>query len=302
MRISTTVLYYYLLTSRNDIKEPVSSTILANVLSKVDMDELHNTNLLYFNGSFSVFEAHLDNNSTSTHDPTAAAASPYFFALFVSESALGIILNILTIFIIRGGKHIGKAVHLNLINLAIANILRAVTFPLLAAFELDPFSLVHFPNSSVLCKLYIFFVHGTQYASAFWSVVISVERFVVIFFPLKALSHSIKHKVLVVVGVWICCYAVRIDSAVYSDILMTEGRPICQGVLPSYKVKAYIMALSYYTPALIIVVMYSLIIGKQFWCRNRSNGSNIRINEKKALSTQSKQVSFLKHSLLLLDQ
>lgn len=220
---------------------------------------------------------------------SSAESVPYFVVIYLLESVLGITFNVLTILIIKYGKHVGKAIHLQLINLAVADILISIVIPLTNMFHFPIIPRIIFPNSVIFCKIFMLVSSGTLSTALFWSVVISVERFVAIYFPFKVLGRQRKHKIMLIVAVWMCSYIASIDTLIFGEISVRNGEPYCKTNLTN-TAKAWRIAFKTFIPVIIIITMYVLLVGKQCCCRNCFTESSMRSTQKR-FSKSSRQVS-----------
>lgn len=106
----------------------------------------------------------------------------------------GIALNLFAIIIIAVGIHIGEKIKISLINLAVADVLASVG---LFAW------LIGTTNIYVEACIHFIFSLALE-ASVLASLAISLERFVIISFPLRAGGYRKFHKLLVVGLIWLC--------------------------------------------------------------------------------------------------
>ena len=226
-----------------------------------------------------------------------AAAGTRLSAVYIAETTLGVLINILLITVIKLGSHTSKEVHVQLINLAIADMVFGATTCAMAIVgqNLTPYSL--YPQSEVVCILVVFTYSGLMWSSSLWRMTISIERFVVIYFPFRARNYTHKKKVIVAIAVWICCLLLGCYGASGSSMVKSvhygfwEGpvnRELCQerSYLPDKLVYAVFLSL---LPFFIIIIMYTLIAYKL--CKRKQIGESQRMRP----STQSIQVRVPNH-------
>lgn len=182
---------------------------------------------------------------------------------FLLIAVLGITLNALTMFVVGFGKYTSPEIKIQLINLAMADFLSALFLPAYsAAFLLY----ISFPSSLALCKIVRIIGWGAFYTSPLWNVTISLERLVVVYFPLKAVRYTPRHKLIIAGMVWFCGFSTEIESLLYSELTtrtMEYNVTVCSvnSPLSNSNVEAYetLLTIKYTLPAIIMVVAYFLI-------------------------------------------
>ena len=192
-------------------------------------------------------------------------------SVYALITLLGIVLNLLTIFIVALGTNIGKEFKIQLINLAIADITLALIVPAyMAVNSLD----ISFPDSSILCKIFCFATHAASYTSLLCNVAISLERFVIIYFPFRASRYRKRHKLLVIAAVWIVGALPGIGTLMFADVIQIRNNFYCVDVPVPEPLEPALRTLKYAAPAFVIVLVYTLVFIKL--CFQKSN--DIQIN------------------------
>ena len=217
------------------------------------------------------------NSTTAGSSFNVTTGSYCWLGVYMCMTALGLCLNTLTIFIIQKGSNVSKEIRLQIINLAIADLLMTVVdASQLILWELN----LPFPASLPLCQFYRFVRRISCYGSLLCSVSISLERFVIVFFPFRATRYTSTHKLTVISVVWICAALSAIRGIVDAAILDNNGVLFCgltsSTVLP-HNVYLWLLSLEYIIPAFIIVVAYSMVfikLGTQKCSNIRRNSSN----------------------------
>ena len=191
-------------------------------------------------------------------------------SVYTSMAVMGVLFNLLTLVIVGLGVNISKEVKIQLINLAVADLLMSLLVPAKNASSL--LTTVSFPDSIHLCRLYLFVRHAAQYVSLLCNAAICLERFVVIFFPFRATKYSRTHKMIVIAVIWLCASLPGVTSIVRAELLGFEGMRECNVMRPilPYKLEVWLKALQYLLPATIIVLIYSAIYIKL--CLKRATG------------------------------
>lgn len=191
-------------------------------------------------------------------------------SVYLLECILGIILNALLIVSIKLGKHTSKEVHIQLINVALADILFGVATSSSALIRLNLAPLIIFPQNKLCCQLFVLLAAGLLYISTFWGAAISVERFFIVYFPLRARFYTYRKKVIVAVVVWASSIAIGFYSFSNAEMkketyygMSEEPRELlqCQEVIEIPQTLIYTLTLSL-SAMLVIILMYTLIACK----------------------------------------
>ena len=239
-------------------------TVIASLTINQSGTEGNNTNLYENETLISSL------NSSSSHLQFGFSNSEKYVigSIYALFSLLGFVLNLLTIFIVRLGNNIGKEFKIQLINLAIADIAFALVAPVNVAILLLK---LPFPNSTILCKIFCFGAGITYFTSLLCSAAISLERFVIIYFPFRASQYRKRHKLLVIAAVWIVGALHGIGGLMLADVIQIENRVYCSTDLYfPYSLSLVLVVLKYATPAFVIVSAYTLVFIKL--CLQKSNG------------------------------
>lgn len=188
-----------------------------------------------------------------------------FAIMCVITIVFGIVLNIFTIIVLVTGRQNSKGVRIQLINLAIADCLWAIIGPLIffhIRFEIP------LTSNLFLCKLSTFLGFLAVTVSPLCNVAISIDRFVVVYFPMKVMRYRKRHKVMVAIAVWIISVVIDMGALFNAHLLELNGKvwcfcsPIRYSEPFTMEMFYIISAAKYGLPAVIIVLMYSLIAVK----------------------------------------
>lgn len=186
------------------------------------------------------------------------AASTY--ALF---AVMGVTFNITGIYIIVVGKRTSPKVKIQLINLAVADILTALFDPCFVILNI-----IGFPFTMFQCKVWYFFCHVFRYAGILCNVAICLERLVIVFFPLRPSRHQKKHKYIVVALIWICSTAAGVPTAIPIGYKIANTSVVCAVDLGSkfitIEIFMMILIIKYALPPAIITVVYVAVILKLY--------------------------------------
>ena len=210
-----------------------------------------------------------------------------FAVLAIILSILGLFLNACTIAIIIRGDNFGKGIKIQLINLAVADILCSLaTVALKASNCLEGFLLM-----LQLCRVLELFNPLVFLARLISNTAISLERFVAVYFPLKMREYRRRHVITVIIAIWMISALLKIfwslTNNVYVHHYANPELPCMSKIyLPPTKgrIASYVGFVC--LPVLIIVTCYTLIciklkrrkvIGEQ----HRSNYSSVNIQVNK---------------------
>lgn len=188
-------------------------------------------------------------------------------------SALGFILNIVTIIIIARGLKFGKGMKIQLMNLAVCDLIFSLIVPgvgLLEGIIPIPFAISH-----ILCKAQHFLTATILFASLLSKTFICIEKLIAVFFPLKMLHFRRPHIVGVVILIWVLTLAVSsymlFDATQSeSDVYLTtnvsafvECNTITSLLTESeYEAWVTIFAIRFIVPSAVILIVYSSICAK----------------------------------------
>ena len=205
------------------------------------------------------------------NDPTQEDYT--WFGMYISMGVAGIVVNIFIMLVLIYGTNVSKEVKIQLINLAVADLLMSIFDTIhLAMFIL----LVPFPAKTGLCKLYCYIRRIAHCVGLLISVVISIERFVIFYFPFKMREYTNTHKHIAMSIAWICAALAAINDAVNAEIKPKGDVFVCrvyQSAMLSRSAFEWLIAVQYILPSLIIVTLYILVFVKIYFqqssrCKN----------------------------------
>ena len=190
---------------------------------------------------------------------------------FILMGLLGVLFNIFTLFVLTLGKNISKKVKIQLINLAIADLLLAILRTPSAV--LGPLT-ISFPESPTLCRFHAISTIMVAPSTLYCNAAIAIERFIIIYFPLRALRYTTAHKCVIVAVIWFITltlgFLVSFDVTIKdlgikkmctldptNGILLIRERMVLYGVV-------------FILPTVVIVTFYTLVFAK-LYCRKSSS-------------------------------
>ena len=202
---------------------------------------------------------------------------------------VGLFFNACTITIIIRGDNFGKGIKIQLMNLAVADVLcslASVTAEISDSVEGLP--MLHKLN---FCRMLQMLNPIVFLGSLLSNTAISLERFVAVYFPLKMREYRRRHVITVIATVWVLSVLINLQWLLTNDIYVhhyanPEFACISQNYLPPTKLRIASYAGFVCLPVLIIVTCYTLIciklkrrkvIGEQ----HRSSHSSVNIQVRK---------------------
>ena len=186
--------------------------------------------------------------------------------LYILMGVLGVCFNVYTIFVLLR-SHKTSSIKLQLINLAIADLLTALFMP---GYLIHHMLILEFPEIPSLATFFCFTSLAVFYTGPLWNVTISLERFVAVYFPFHMLRYEKKWKILVACLVWIAGLASASEGLIYGRIGYFNTKQygtqvpmaVCYNSPSERTAHVVLMVLKYTLPPVIIAVMYLLIIVK----------------------------------------
>lgn len=211
---------------------------------------------------------------------------------YVLMSVLGITFNLLTIMTLARGRRFAKGVKIELCNLAVADLISAAFIPIYCIGVSETLSL-GFVRNNALCKIVMFVGSGAFYVSPLWSMVISVERLVIVFYPLQAHRYTRRHKHVVAGCVWSVGLLIELEKIMQTGIKWSDlsEQWFCTYIQVEWGWDTYysLMAVKYCLPAIIITVSYAAIGIKL--CRNARIGERGTVKQATRASRRKSHVS-----------
>lgn len=140
--------------------------------------------------------------------------------VFTCIGIMGLVFNAASIWIMLHGRHMSKATRgtrVQLLNQSAGDLLMAVVCtPLTIVRDLG----ISWPDTPAVCKTATFIGQSAFEASVAWTVTISVERFVAVYFPIQVRYYRKRHKLVVAAVVWILMGMSNIEYLIYKEIFM----------------------------------------------------------------------------------
>ncbi|KAM3611194.1 uncharacterized protein V6R79_014811 [Siganus canaliculatus] len=134
-----------------------------------------------------------------------------------------------------------------------------------------------------LCKFASCVLFLNMFSSIFLLVIISIDRFVSVVFPVWAQNHrTIKKASVVVVLAWLLAIGLSVPSVIFRDVASHLGRSVCYNNYTLHKSSHSIVAVSrliagFVVPFIIIILCYSIIILRLRTSRMTKNSKPFRV-------------------------
>ncbi|XP_048879981.1 delta-type opioid receptor-like [Brienomyrus brachyistius] len=183
--------------------------------------------------------------------------------VYMVVCVVGLVGNCLVMYVNLRYTKMKTATNIYIFNLALADSLVLATLP----FQGTDVFLGFWPFGNVLCKVVISIDYYNMFTSTFTLTVMSVDRYIAVCHPVKALDMRTPHKAKVVnVCVWALASAIGVPAMVMGDVEVEHNGIECIVVLPdprSYWEPVFgtcVFLFSFVVPVAIISVCYSLMV------------------------------------------
>ncbi|XP_067929820.1 kappa-type opioid receptor-like isoform X2 [Watersipora subatra] len=227
-------------------------------------------------------EDSLQSNSTIEEPKVSSDTISVVLAIQTAILLVGVILNIINIFILAKGRKFGRRIKIQLINVAVADILSALMVP--GSSPVYSYAtLTRYPNIQALCKTHKFVGYSSFYASLLFHGTIAIERFVSVYFPLRMSRYKKTHVIIVIILGWMISFASTNDMILTATLVPTDTGFTCFANLFG-KSRLTLNVTTYFVkiliPSIVIVVMYTMIAvrlhKKKIFANNKSKDSRSR--------------------------
>ncbi|XP_060920722.1 delta-type opioid receptor-like [Labrus mixtus] len=207
-------------------------------------------------------------NRNLTHDDSweqegMSPIIPIITAVYSVVFVVGLLGNCLVMYVIIRYTKMKTATNIYIFNLALADALVTTTMP----FQSTDYLLNTWPFGEVVCKVFISIDYYNMFTSIFTLTMMSVDRYVAVCHPVKALDFRtpIKAK-LINVCIWILSSAAGIPAFVLGGTQTKSEITECALQFPEPYVywdtlmKICVFVFAFVVPVLIITVCYSLMV------------------------------------------
>ncbi|CAL8260493.1 unnamed protein product [Gadus morhua 'NCC'] len=164
---------------------------------------------------------------------------------------------------LMGYTKMKTATNIYIFNLALADALVLATLP----FQGTDVFLGFWPFGNALCKAVVSIDYYNMFTSTFTLTVMSMDRYVAVCHPVKALDMRTPHKAKVVnICVWVLASAIGVPAMVMGDVEVDMSNVECIVVLPEPRdywdpvFGTCVFLFSFLIPVAIISICYSLMV------------------------------------------
>ncbi|XP_005949233.2 nociceptin receptor [Haplochromis burtoni] len=214
-----------------------------------------------FTDNTSFAEGSRGNNMEIDANPVIIAIA--ITALYSIVCVVGLVGNVLVMYIIVRYTKMKTATNIYIFNLALADSLFLATLP----FQGTDLYLGFWPFGNTLCKVMVSIDYYNMFTSTFTLTVMSMDRYVAVCHPVKALDMRTPHKAKVVnICVWVLASAFGVPATFLGNVEEHENSLECIVALPEPKSHwdpvfgTCVFVFSFLIPVAIISICYSLMV------------------------------------------
>ncbi|XP_061418595.1 delta-type opioid receptor-like [Lethenteron reissneri] len=185
-------------------------------------------------------------------------------ALYAVVCVVGLIGNILVMYVILRYTKMKTATNIYIFNLALADALATSTLP----FQSADYMLGRWPFGPVLCKVVMSIDYYNMFTSIFTLTMMSVDRYIAVCHPVKALDFRTPTKAkLINVAIWLLSSIIGVPIMIMGTIKPDQfGYMECLVVFPPPSwfwetlLKICVFIFAFIMPVVIITICYGLMI------------------------------------------
>ncbi|KAG8009546.1 Kappa-type opioid receptor [Nibea albiflora] len=188
---------------------------------------------------------------------------PIITAVYSVVFVVGLFGNCLVMYVIIRYTKMKTATNIYIFNLALADALVTTTMP----FQSTDYLLNTWPFGEVVCKVFISIDYYNMFTSIFTLTMMSVDRYVAVCHPVKALDFRTPNKAKMInVCIWILSSAAGIPAFILGGTQTKSDITECALQFPEPYVywdtlmKICVFVFAFVVPVLIITVCYSLMV------------------------------------------
>ena len=212
------------------------------------------------------------NNSTETQlnfsSPACSAMVSKMFTLTLSVISIAALLgNVLVAATFMKTRNLRTSTNYYIVNMAVSDLLCPFfNWPLYATEGmLTPDTLISEPWASSVCKLGMYFRVVSQVVSVLCLVLIALDRFIAIVYPLKGIMLNVKIRVVLLVLSWLIPIVYGLPYALFTRTIKVDGQTFCRFMMSDEAQTQTVFlgvgfVLFYFIPLVTIIILYSLII------------------------------------------
>ena len=224
------------------------------------------------------------NNSTefNSSSPACSTIVSTMFTLALSViSAAALIGNVLVSTTFMKTRSLRTSTNYYIVNMAVSDLLGSVfNWPLYASEGmLTPKVLISEPWASLVCKMGMYFRAVSQVVSVLSLMLIALDRFVAIVYPLKVIKLNVKTRVILLSFTWLIPIFFGLPYVLFARVIKVEDQTFCRVMMSdgaSTVFNGIGFILFYIIPLMTIIILYSLIMRA---LRKRPKTSNLENNQ-----------------------
>ncbi|XP_036389228.1 nociceptin receptor [Megalops cyprinoides] len=213
-------------------------------------------------------ESLFPNNLSGYHDTDPflpASVKITIVVVYMIVCVVGLVGNCLVMYVIIRYTKMKTATNIYIFNLALADSLVLATLP----FQGTDVFLGFWPFGNVLCKVVLSIDYYNMFTSTFTLTMMSVDRYIAVCHPVKALDMRTPHKAKVInICIWVLASAIGVPAMMLGDVEVEAevNGTECIVILPdprSYWDPVFgtcVFLFSFLIPVAIISVCYSLMV------------------------------------------
>ena len=206
-------------------------------------------------------------SSCFNHEAKRIGISFYYFLSFV----LALIGNVIIGIIVYRARSMRKPINFFIVNMAMSDLLFPIVgFPYLVIEINSGNWSLRGPVGQALCKLHIFLVFVSALVSTQSLVLIAVDRFGAVVFPLRSPLISSKHCRFFILATWIIAVAANIPDAMTHELVEYQEGLVCvhkwnEVFGESLSYRNYIVSMLvvfWYIAMVLIAILYMTVVIK----------------------------------------
>ncbi|KAK3546321.1 hypothetical protein QTP70_025681, partial [Hemibagrus guttatus] len=203
------------------------------------------------------------NESWPSEVETLSPIVPVITAVYSVVFVVGLVGNCLVMYVIIRYTKMKTATNIYIFNLAVADALVTTTMP----FQSTDYLLNSWPFGEVVCKVFISIDYYNMFTSIFTLTMMSVDRYVAVCHPVKALDFRTPVKAkLINILIWVLSSAAGIPAMVLGSTQTNNGTTECALQFPDpyaywdTLMRICVFVFGFVAPLLIISVCYTLMV------------------------------------------
>nr|XP_058940437.1 neuropeptide SIFamide receptor-like [Pocillopora verrucosa] len=206
-------------------------------------------------------------SSCFNHEAKRIGISFYYCLIFV----VALIGNIIIGIIVYRTRSMRKPINFFIVNMAMSDLLFPIfCFPCTVTNVYFNYWLLGGPVGQALCKLYVFLADVSLFVSIQSLVLIAVDRFGAVVFPLRSPLISSKHCRFFILATWIIAVAANIPDAMTYELVEYQEGLVCvhkwnevfEESLSHRNYMVSMLIIFGYVPMVLIAILYMTVVIK----------------------------------------